>query len=333
MVTSRSIGVGQYQHDVSQLALSRSLDAVIEDCVNAVGVDVNTASSALLSRISGLTSSTAELVVQYRNEHGLLKDRHALLSVPRIGAKTFEQAAGFLRVMGGDNPLDSSAVHPESYHVVDQIAVLAGKSVAKLVGDNVFVRSLKAEQFVTDTVGLPTIRDILAELEKPGRDPRPEFKTASFKEGVEKISDLTPDMVLEGVVTNVTNFGAFVDVGVHQDGLVHISCLANQFVKDPRDVVKAGDIVRVKVMEVDVHRKRIGLTMRLDDTAEGSARDRTNSARTRRPHPAENKSTDTRGANKDSVAGGKGRSQNNASVQSPSGTFAAAFAAAKDKRR
>jgi len=298
-----------------------------------VGVDVNTASSALLSRISGLTSSTAELVVQYRNEHGLIKDRRALLLVPRIGAKTFEQAAGFLRVMGGDNPLDSSAVHPESYHVVDQIAATAGKPVAQLVGDSAFVRGLKAEQFVSDTVGLPTIRDILAELEKPGRDPRPEFKTANFKEGVEKISDLTPDMVLEGVVTNVTNFGAFVDVGVHQDGLVHISCLANQFVKDPRDVVKAGDIVHVKVMEVDVHRKRIGLSMRLDDSPEDSARDNNQSPRSRRLTPADNKSTDTRRANKDAVTHGKGRSQTKASAQSPSGAFAAAFAVAKDKRR
>jgi len=332
-IEPKSIGVGQYQHDVSQLALSRSLDAVIEDCVNAVGVDVNTASSALLSRISGLTSSTAELVVQYRNEHGLIKDRRALLLVPRIGAKTFEQAAGFLRVMGGDNPLDSSAVHPESYHVVDQIAATAGKPVAQLVGDSAFVRGLKAEQFVSDTVGLPTIRDILAELEKPGRDPRPEFKTANFKEGVEKISDLTPDMVLEGVVTNVTNFGAFVDVGVHQDGLVHISCLANQFVKDPRDVVKAGDIVHVKVMEVDVHRKRIGLSMRLDDTAAGDARDRTRSPRSRHQHPADKNSSSTGRTSNGSVTNSKGRSHNKPSAPSPSGAFAAAFTAAKDKRQ
>ncbi len=335
-IEPKSIGVGQYQHDVSQVALSRSLDAVIEDCVNAVGVDVNTASSALLSRISGLTGSTAELVVQYRNEHGLLKDRRALLSVPRIGEKTFEQAAGFLRVMGGDNPLDGSAVHPESYQVVDQIAAKTGKSVSQLIGDSTLVRSVKAEQFVTDSVGLPTIRDILAELDKPGRDPRPEFKTATFKEGVEKVSDLSPDMVLEGVVTNVTNFGAFVDVGVHQDGLVHISCLANQFVKDPRDVVKAGDIVRVKVMEVDIQRKRIGLSMRLEDkpsegadVGAGRPRNRRDSSREpREPRTTNNRGTDNRSGQKSHKQRGSKES-----TASPAGAFAAAFAAAKENKR
>ena len=326
-IEPKSIGVGQYQHDVSQMALSRSLDAVIEDCVNAVGVDVNTASSALLSRISGLTATTAELLVQYRNDNGMLKSRQSLLSVPRIGEKTFEQAAGFLRVMNGDNPLDASAVHPESYAVVDRIAAQSGKPVQQLIGDATLVRSLKPEQFVDEQVGLPTIKDILSELEKPGRDPRPEFKTANFKEGVEKISDLQPDMVLEGVVTNVTNFGAFVDVGVHQDGLVHISCLANRFVKDPREVVKAGDIVKVKVMEVDVHRKRIALSMRLEDEAANQ----------------ESRGAGERGSNngrgQQRRGGGGARGQNTAgksnagSGAKPSGAFAAAFAAAKDGRR
>lgn len=318
-IEPKSIGVGQYQHDVSQFALSKALDAVIEDCVNAVGVDVNTASSALLTRISGLNSSTAEALVQYRNTNGMLKDRRALLEVPRIGEKTFEQAAGFLRVMGGANPLDGSAVHPESYHVVDRIARQSGASVTQLIGDASLVRSLKAEQFVDDQTGLPTIRDILAELEKPGRDPRPEFRTAHFKEGVEKLSDLTPDMVLEGVVTNVTNFGAFVDIGVHQDGLVHISCLSDRFVKDPRDVVKAGDIVRVKVMEVDAPRKRIGLSMRLDDqAAEHSARAGQDNRRERRP-----------GGAKPS----KDRRSSGGSATKPTGALAAAFAAAQEGRR
>jgi len=321
-IEPKSIGVGQYQHDVSQAALSRSLDAVIEDCVNAVGVDVNTASTALLSRISGLNTTTAEHLVQYRNEHGLLKDRRTLLSVPRIGEKTFEQAAGFLRVMGGENPLDGSAVHPESYHVVDRIAQGSGKSVAQLIDDASVVRGLKPEQFVDDQVGLPTIKDILAELEKPGRDPRPEFRTASFKDGVEKISDLEPDMVLEGVVTNVTNFGAFVDVGVHQDGLVHISCLANRYVKDPREVVKAGDIVRVKVMEVDVHRKRIALSMRLHDEAKDQEVRASGQGQPRNTREA-NRSNGQR-------AGVRSRGGSEAS---PSGAFAAAFAAAKDNRR
>lgn len=278
-IEPKSIGVGQYQHDVSQSALSRSLDAVIEDCVNAVGVDVNTASSALLTRVSGLNASIAGNLVQYRDENGLFSSRETLKKVPRLGDKTFEQAAGFLRVMNGDNPLDSSAVHPESYSVVDRIVKECGKQVSSLIGDSTFLRGLKPEQFANEQFGLPTVRDIIAELDKPGRDPRPEFKTATFKDGIEKVSDLKPEMILEGCVTNVTNFGAFVDVGVHQDGLVHISALSHTFVKDPRDVVKAGDIVKVKVLDVDINRKRIALSMRLDDKATPQDKDSRNSAR------------------------------------------------------
>ncbi len=264
-IEPKAIGVGQYQHDVSQAALARSLEAVVEDCVNAVGVDVNTASAALLTRVSGLNSTLANNIVEYRNQHGAFRSRAALKKVPRLGEKTFEQAAGFLRVMGGDNPLDGSAVHPEAYGVVQRIAAKAGREVGSLVGDSRFLASLKAADYVDEQFGLPTVVDIIRELDKPGRDPRPEFKTASFQEGVEELTDLKPGMVLEGTVTNVTAFGAFVDIGVHQDGLVHISALSNKFVKDPREVVKAGQVVRVKVLEVDVPRKRIALTMRLED--------------------------------------------------------------------
>jgi uncharacterized protein len=266
-IDPKSIGVGQYQHDVSQVQLARQLDAVVEDCVNAVGVDVNTASIPLLARVSGLSQSIASNIVQLRDEQGSFEDRRGLLKVSRFGDKTFEQAAGFLRINGGKNPLDASAVHPESYGVVEQIAARQARDIGAVIGDSSFLRGLDAADYTSDGVGLLTVRDIIAELDKPGRDPRPEFKMASFQEGVEKISDLQPDMVLEGTVTNVTNFGAFVDVGVHQDGLVHISALAEKFVKDPREVVKAGDIVRVKVMEVDPARKRIGLSMRLNDKA------------------------------------------------------------------
>ncbi len=266
-IDPKSIGVGQYQHDVSQVQLARQLDAVVEDCVNAVGVDVNTASIPLLARVSGLSQSIASNIVQLRDEQGSFEDRRGLLKVSRFGDKTFEQAAGFLRINGGKNPLDASAVHPESYGVVEQIAARQARDIGAVMGDSSFLRGLDAADYTSDGVGLLTVRDIIAELDKPGRDPRPEFKMASFQEGVEKISDLQPDMVLEGTVTNVTNFGAFVDVGVHQDGLVHISALAEKFVKDPREVVKAGDIVRVKVMEVDPARKRIGLSMRLNDKA------------------------------------------------------------------
>ena len=265
-IDPKSIGVGQYQHDVSQLKLARSLDAVVEDCVNAVGVDVNTASAALLARISGLNATLAQNIVQFRDANGAFKSRSELKKVPRLGEKTFEQAAGFLRVMNGDNPLDASAVHPETYSLVKRIAADTGRDIRSLIGDSAFLKRLDPKQFTDETFGLPTVTDILSELDKPGRDPRPEFKTAEFQEGVEKLSDLEPGMVLEGVVTNVTNFGAFVDIGVHQDGLVHISALSEKFVKDPYEVVKAGDIVKVKVMEVDIPRQRVGLSMRMSDT-------------------------------------------------------------------
>ncbi|MCW3149310.1 RNA-binding transcriptional accessory protein [Stutzerimonas stutzeri] len=265
-IDPKSIGVGQYQHDVSQLKLARSLDAVVEDCVNAVGVDVNTASAALLARISGLNATLAQNIVQFRDANGAFKSRSELKKVPRLGDKTFEQAAGFLRVMNGDNPLDASAVHPETYPLVKRIAADTGRDIRSLIGDSAFLKRLDPKQFTDETFGLPTVTDILSELDKPGRDPRPEFKTAEFQDGVEKLSDLEPGMVLEGVVTNVTNFGAFVDIGVHQDGLVHISALSEKFVKDPYEVVKAGDIVKVKVMEVDIPRNRVGLSMRMSDT-------------------------------------------------------------------
>ena len=261
-IEPKAIGVGQYQHDVDQTALARSLDAVVEDCVNSVGVDVNTASAPLLARVSGLNKTLADNIVAFRNENGAFKSRASLKKVPRLGPKTFEQAAGFLRIMGAKNPLDASAVHPEAYELVEKIATAKGRSVASMIGDRAFLKSLRPAEFADPQFGVPTVTDILAELEKPGRDPRPEFKTATFQEGVEKISDLKSGMRLEGVVTNVTNFGAFVDIGVHQDGLVHISQLADRFVKDPREVVKAGDIVQVRVVDVDVARKRIGLTMR-----------------------------------------------------------------------
>ncbi|KXO06778.1 MULTISPECIES: Tex family protein [Marinobacter] len=264
-IEPKSIGVGQYQHDVSQVQLSRSLDAVVEDCVNGVGVDLNTASVPLLTRVSGLNPSIAQNIVDFRNQNGKFVSRKQLLKVSRLGERTFEQAAGFLRIAGGDNPLDRSSVHPEAYGVVEAIAKGNGRKVEDIIGDSAFLRSLNPQDYVTEQFGLPTIKDIISELEKPGRDPRPEFRFANFEEGVETLNDLKPGMVLEGSVTNVTNFGAFVDIGVHQDGLVHISALSHTFVKDPREVVKAGDIVKVKVMEVDIPRKRIGLSMRMDD--------------------------------------------------------------------
>jgi len=264
-IDPKSIGVGQYQHDVSQYQLARSLDNVVEDCVNAVGVDVNTASPALLARVAGLSANVADNIVAFRNEHGAFADRAQLKQVPRLGDKTFEQAAGFLRVTGGRNPLDASAVHPEAYPVVERILHSNGRAIGQVIGDGAFLRRLRVEDYTDDRFGAPTVRDILAELEKPGRDPRPEFRTATFQDGVETLADLKPGMVLEGVITNVTNFGAFVDVGVHQDGLVHISAMSEKFVKDPREVVKAGDVVQVKVVEVDLARQRIGLSMRLDD--------------------------------------------------------------------
>jgi len=261
-IEPKAIGVGQYQHDVDQSALARSLDAVIEDCVNSVGVDVNTASVPLLARVSGLNQTLAANIVLHRDANGAFKKRSDLKKVARMGPKTFEQAAGFLRIMNGSNPLDASAVHPEAYGLVEKIADATKRPLKSIIGDKAFLKSLRPQQFADDTFGVPTVTDILAELEKPGRDPRPEFRTATFQDGVEKISDLKPGMQLEGVVTNVTAFGAFVDVGVHQDGLVHISEMADRFIKDPREVVKAGDVVRVRVKEVDVERKRIGLSMK-----------------------------------------------------------------------
>ena len=266
-IEPKSIGVGQYQHDVSQLKLARSLDAVVEDCVNAVGVDVNTASAPLLTRISGLNTSLASNIVSYRDAHGAFKTRQELLQVPRLGDKTFEQAAGFLRIRDGENPLDASSVHPEAYPVVEKMIADLKQPIKSIMGNNSVLRSLSVAKYTDDRFGLPTVQDIFKELEKPGRDPRPEFRTASFADGVEEVKDLVPGMMLEGVVTNVAAFGAFVDIGVHQDGLVHISALSNTFVKDPHEVVKAGQVVRVKVLEVDLPRKRIALTMRMSDEA------------------------------------------------------------------
>ncbi|SNY88570.1 uncharacterized protein SAMN04244553_5549 [Nocardia amikacinitolerans] len=264
-IDPKSIGVGQYQHDVSETLLARSLGAVVEDAVNAVGVDVNTASVPLLSRVSGIASSVAESIVAHRDQHGPFRSRTALLDVPRLGPKAFEQCAGFLRIRGGDDPLDTSAVHPEAYPVVRRILESTGRGMSELIGNTTVLRALRPAEFTDEKFGVPTVTDIISELEKPGRDPRPEFKTAEFAAGVEKVADLKPGMVLEGVVTNVAAFGAFVDVGVHQDGLVHVSAMSHSFVKDPREVVKSGDVVKVKVLEVDVARQRIGLSLRLDD--------------------------------------------------------------------
>lgn len=264
-IDPKSIGVGQYQHDVSETLLARSLGAVVEDAVNAVGVDVNTASVPLLSRVSGIANSIAESIVAHRDQHGPFRSRTTLLDVPRLGPKAFEQCAGFLRIRGGDDPLDTSAVHPEAYPVVRRILESTGRGMSELIGNTGTLRTLKPADFTDEKFGIPTVTDIITELEKPGRDPRPEFKTAEFAAGVEKVADLEPGMVLEGVVTNVAAFGAFVDVGVHQDGLVHVSAMSHNFVKDPREVVKSGDVVKVKVLEVDVARQRIGLSLRLDD--------------------------------------------------------------------
>ncbi|HMC77087.1 MAG TPA: Tex family protein [Vicinamibacterales bacterium] len=269
-IEPKAIGVGQYQHDLNQGLLARQLDVVVEDCVNAVGADVNTASAPLLARISGLNETLARNIVAFRDAHGAFKNRKQLLKVPRLGDRTFLQAAGFLRVTNGDNPLDASAVHPEAYPVVERIVARTGIAIRDLIGKSAALRALAPEEFADAQFGVPTVKDILAELDKPGRDPRPEFRTAAFKEGVQAIGDLTPGMQLEGVVTNVANFGAFVDIGVHQDGLVHVSQLADRFVKDPREVVKAGDIVKVRVMEIDLARKRIALTMKLQDRADSS---------------------------------------------------------------
>ena len=264
-VDPKSIGVGQYQHDVNQTALAQTLDAVVEDAVNSVGVDVNTASAPLLERVAGLSGTVAKNIVAYRDEHGSFATRKELGKVPRLGPKAFEQAAGFLRIQGGTNPLDGSAVHPEAYPVVERVAQATGLNTEQLIGNTAVLTKLKPADFADDTFGMPTVTDILAELDKPGRDPRPEFKTAEFKEGVNEVKDLKPGMILEGTVTNVAAFGAFVDVGVHQDGLVHVSAMSHKFVSDPHEVVRSGEVVKVKVMDVDVARNRIGLSLRLDD--------------------------------------------------------------------
>jgi protein Tex len=314
-IDPKSIGVGQYQHDVNQSQLARSLEAVVEDCVNAVGVDVNTASAALLARVSGLSSSVAANIVAHRNAHGAFKSRAALKTVPRLGDKAFEQAAGFLRIRDGDNPLDASSVHPEAYPLVEKILADIQKDVKAVMGDGKLLKLLHAEKYADERFGLPTVTDILKELEKPGRDPRPEFKTATFQDGVEQLRDLQPGMILEGVITNVAAFGAFVDIGVHQDGLVHISALAEKYVKDPRDVVKAGDVVKVKVMEVDEKRKRIALTMRLNDTAA----------------PRERGTNSSTGADSRPKTSGNPRQTASLASAPTGGTMAAAFAKLKER--
>ena len=288
-IDPKSIGVGQYQHDVNQRALARALDATVEDCVNAVGVDVNTASAPLLARVSGLNSVLAKNIVEYRDANGSFSNRKKLRQVPRLGDKTFEQAAGFLRINNGDNPLDRSSVHPEAYPVVERILARISKGIGEVMGQPAALKGLSPAEFTDDRFGVPTVRDILTELEKPGRDPRPEFKTATFQDGIESLADLQPNMILEGVVTNVAAFGAFVDIGVHHDGLVHVSALANKFVKDPHEIVKPGQIVKVKVMDVDVKRQRISLTMRLDDTPGTSSRPGGAVPGLRDPRPSEPK--------------------------------------------
>ncbi len=310
-IEPKAIGVGQYQHDVNQRELARSLDAVVEDCVNAVGVDANTASAALLARVSGLNATLARNIVDYRDANGPFPSREQLRKVPRLGDKTFEQAAGFLRINGGENPLDRSSVHPEAYPVVERILAKISKRIDDVLGNRDALSGLSPAEFVDERFGLPTVRDILSELEKPGRDPRPEFKTATFREGVEKVSDLVPGMVLEGVVTNVAAFGAFVDIGVHQDGLVHVSAMSTKFIKDPHEVVKAGQVVKVKVLEVDVKRQRISLTMRLDDDATPGA-------------PARGGQQDRGGAGR----GGQARAPRSREPE-PAGAMAAAFAKLK----
>ncbi|HAT8492259.1 TPA: RNA-binding transcriptional accessory protein [Vibrio vulnificus] len=314
-IDPKSIGVGQYQHDVSQAMLAKRLDAVVEDCVNAVGVDVNTASAALLTRVAGLSTTLAQNIVDFRDEHGRFDSRTTLKKVPRLGPKAFEQCAGFLRIMDGKNPLDASSVHPEAYPVVKAIAEKNQKAVKALIGDSGFLKGLRAVDYTDEHFGVPTVTDIIKELDKPGRDPRPEFKTATFAEGIHNVSDLEVGMILEGVVSNVANFGAFVDIGVHQDGLVHISALTDRFVSDPREVVKAGDIVKVKVMEVDVQRKRIALSMRLSD--EPGQDNRSQRAATPRGQQERRAPSPRRHDNDNTLGGAMG------------GAFAVAFAKAK----
>ncbi|EHS4948117.1 RNA-binding transcriptional accessory protein [Vibrio cholerae] len=313
-IDPKSIGVGQYQHDVSQTLLAKRLDAIVEDCVNAVGVDVNTASAALLTRVAGLSAALAQNIVDYRDENGRFESRSTLKKVPRLGPKAFEQCAGFLRIMDGKNPLDASAVHPEAYPVVKTIAEKNSKDLKALIGNTEFLRTLRAVDYTDENFGVPTVTDIIKELDKPGRDPRPEFKTATFAEGIHEVSDLEVGMVLEGVVSNVANFGAFVDIGVHQDGLVHISALTDRFISDPREVVKAGDIVKVKVMEVDVQRKRIALSMRLNDEPGQDNR----SQRSAAPRGGQERRAPRRDEPQGNALGG-----------AMGGAFAAAFAKAK----
>ncbi|HNR11121.1 MAG TPA: Tex family protein [Nitrosomonas europaea] len=317
-IEPKSIGVGQYQHDVNQRILARSLDATVEDCVNAVGVDVNTASAPLLAQVSGLNRVLAQNIVSYRDAHGPFSNRQTLLKVPRVGEKTFEQAAGFLRINDGDNPLDRSAVHPEAYPVVERILARLKKGIGQVMGQPGTLKGLSAEEFTDETFGLPTVRDILAELEKPGRDPRPEFKTAVFQEGIESITDLQPGMILEGVVTNVAAFGAFIDIGVHQDGLVHVSALANKFIKDPHQIVKPGQVVKVRVLTVDAVRQRISLTMRIDDIPETISQPETRKAR-----PDDRQSR--RGSRPPQIASRTGKPE-------PAGALALALARAKEKK-
>lgn len=319
-IEPKSIGVGQYQHDVSQMQLAKRLDAVVEDCVNGVGVDINTASAPLLRRVAGINQTVAENIVEFRNREGQYKNRKALKAVPRLGNKAYEQAAGFLRIHNGDNPLDASGVHPESYSVVKKIIDHTKLDIRSLVGNSAILEQLNPSDYVDTKFGLPTIIDIISELDKPGRDPRPTFQTATFKDGIEKPSDLKTGMTLEGTVTNVTNFGAFVDIGVHQDGLVHISAIAHHFVKDPHDVVKAGDIVRVKVLEVDIDRKRIALSMRLDDESNSSAK----------PAPAARGKRQS--GKPDNTRGEKKRPRQSSQPQATSGALADAFAKAKGRK-
>ena len=315
-IDPKSIGVGQYQHDVSQSMLAKRLDAIVEDCVNAVGVDVNTASAALLTRVAGLSNTLAQNIVDYRDENGRFASRSTLKKVARLGPKAFEQCAGFLRIMDGKNPLDASAVHPEAYPVVKAIAEKNNKEIKALIGNSDFLRGLHAVDYTNDNFGVPTVSDIIKELDKPGRDPRPEFKTATFADGVTEVKDLEIGMILEGVVSNVANFGAFIDIGVHQDGLVHISALTDRYIADPREVVKAGDIVKVKVMEVDVQRKRIALSMRLNDEPGQDNRSQRSSAPNQHQHKPRNQQQNNR----------REEPQQNGAM---GGAFAAAFAKAK----
>jgi uncharacterized protein len=327
-IDPKSIGVGQYQHDVNQTGLARSLDAVVEDCVNAVGVDLNTASAPLLARVSGISTGLAENLVRHRDEHGPFRSRAELLGVPRLGEKAFQQCAGFLRINDGQEPLDASAVHPEAYPLVRRIVERTGKPVTALMGDRKALRALAAEQFADALFGVPTVRDILVELEKPGRDPRPVFETAALKEGVEQPEDLERGMVLEGTVTNVTNFGAFVDVGVHQDGLVHISQLADRFVEDPHRIVRSGQVVKVKVLDVDLARRRIGLSMRLDapleDGGQRNDRRRADGERGDGGHPRQH-ATLGRGKRPQQEGSSRGRREQ----RTPQGALAAALEAAR----